>query len=72
MIIKSENNKYFHNLARGIIIDDGYIYPGGECLEFKGVVELRNNSVRKYQAKSGSCANCPLKDKRAKGWIVLC
>jgi transposase len=40
-----------------------YKCPSGETLEYKGEVELRNNSGQKYQAKSGVCAKCPLKEK---------
>jgi hypothetical protein len=42
-----------------------YVYkcPAGEILEYKGEVQLRNNRGMKYQAKSGICVNCPLKDQ---------
>ena len=43
--------------------EDAYICPAGERLECKGTVALRNNSGKKYQAKSGSCGMCPLKDR---------
>jgi transposase len=42
--------------------EDVYKCPAGEKLEYKGEVELRNNSGRKYQSKSCICVNCPLKE----------
>jgi len=39
-----------------------YKCPAGNTLEYKGEVELRNNSGKKYQAKKVSCNNCPLMD----------
>jgi len=43
--------------------NDCYTCPAGNALEYKGEVELRNNSGKKYQAKKASCKNCPLMDK---------
>ena len=40
-----------------------YKCPAGNTLEYKGEVELRNNSGKRYQAKRMSCKNCPLIDK---------
>jgi hypothetical protein len=59
---KANKQKYTHEDFEYDEKNDRFICPFGECLEFKGVVELRNNRGRKYQAKSGSCADCPLKD----------
>jgi hypothetical protein len=43
--------------------EDVYKCPAGEILEYKGEVQLRNNRGMKYQAKSGICAKCSLRDK---------
>jgi transposase len=40
-----------------------YQCPAGSWLEYKGIVKLRNNSGKKYQAKSGVCVACPLIEK---------
>jgi hypothetical protein len=59
---KANEQKFTHDDFEYDEKNNCFICPGGECLEYKGVVELRNNSGHKYQAKSGVCANCPLKD----------
>jgi len=40
-----------------------YICPSGKILNHKGRAKLRNNEGEKYQAATGSCVNCPLKEK---------
>jgi len=40
-----------------------YKCPAGNILEYKGEVDLRNNSGKRYQAKRASCKNCSLIDK---------
>jgi transposase len=40
-----------------------YICPWGKTLKYIGIGELRNNTGKKYQAKKGTCVNCPLIDK---------
>jgi hypothetical protein len=42
---------------------DTYKCPAGKMLEYKYDVTLRNNSGKQYQAKRGTCVNCPLLDK---------
>jgi transposase len=42
---------------------DTYKCPGGKELEYKCNVTLRNNSGKQYQAKRGTCVNCPLLEK---------
>ena len=40
-----------------------YLCPSVKVLEYKCDVTLRNNSGKKYRAKSVDCANCPLIEK---------
>ena len=39
------------------------ICPCDESLKYIGIGELRNNTGKKYQAKKGSCVNCPDRKK---------
>jgi hypothetical protein len=39
-----------------------YICPGKKELEYKGQVKLNRNNGEKYQAKSGDCAGCGLRE----------
>jgi transposase len=60
---KANDRKFTHEDFEYDEGNDSFICPAGKCLEYKGVVELRNNSGHKYQARGGSCVNCPLKDR---------
>ena len=42
---------------------DSYRCPAGNTLTHRCHQKLRNNSGHKYQAKSGTCKNCPLIEK---------
>jgi hypothetical protein len=61
--VEKQSNKFTHEDFKYDESKDEYKCPAGEILTYKGEVQLRNNRGMKYQAKSGSCANCPLKDK---------
>jgi len=45
---------------------DCYICPSGKILEYKYHVKLRNNSGKKYQAKSKDCLKCPMLERCTK------
>jgi transposase len=40
-----------------------YICPYGKKLSYKGKIQLRNNSGKKYQSLRRDCVNCPLIEK---------
>jgi hypothetical protein len=40
-------------------MDNTYRCPEKNVLEYQGQVELKRNSGKKYQAKSGDCKGCP-------------
>jgi hypothetical protein len=42
---------------------DSYKCPCGKVLEYKYDITLRNNRGRKYHARRGDCAKCPLIEK---------
>ena len=46
--------------------NDCFICPAGKALEYKHHVTLRNNSGKKYQAKSSDCIKCPMHDRCTK------
>ena len=61
--VKKQPKKYTHEDFEYDKKKDEYICPCGESLKYIGIGELRNNTGRKYQAKKGSCANCPDREK---------
>jgi hypothetical protein len=54
-----KNRKYTLEDFRYEKKKDCYICPAGKKLEYKHHVKLRNNSGKKYQAKSKDCIKCP-------------